>query len=68
MRVYVVTFQLDGDTDRLAFSSNEYMVRGLISYIQRAKTRISAIMLRYFEEYQWEFPDKYVYWNYEIYC
>ena len=52
MRVYVVTFQLDGDTDRLAFSSNEYMIRGLVSYIQRATTRISAIMLRYFEEYQ----------------
>lgn len=52
MRVYVVTFQLDGDTDRMAFSSNEYMVRGLVSYIQRATTRISAKMLRYFEEYQ----------------
>ena len=52
MRVYVVTFQLDEDTDRMAFSSNEYMVRGLVSYIQRTTTRISAKMLRYFEEYQ----------------
>lgn len=52
MRVYVVTFQLDGDTDRMAFSSNEYMVRGLVTYIQRATTKISHKMLKYFEEYQ----------------
>ena len=52
MRVYVVTFQLDRYTDTLVFSSNEYMVRGLINYIKKANTKISHKMLRYFEEYQ----------------
>ena len=52
MRVYVVTFQLDGDKDELAFSSQEYLISGLIKYIQKAATRISRKMLRYFEEYQ----------------
>ena len=52
MRVYVVTFQLDGDKDELAFSSNDYLIRGLVSYIQRASTRISHQLLMYFEEYQ----------------
>lgn len=52
MRVYVVTFQLDGHTDTLVFSSNEYLVRGLINYIKKATTKISHKILRYFEEYQ----------------
>ena len=52
MRVYVIIFQLDKYTDTLVFSSNEYMVRGLINYIQKASTKISRKMLRYFEEYQ----------------
>lgn len=52
MRVYVVTFQLDESTDRLAFSSTEYLIRGLMVYIQKAATRISRKMLIYFEEYQ----------------
>ena len=52
MRVYVVTFQLDGDKDELVFSSNDYLIRGLVSYIKRASTRISHQLLMYFEEYQ----------------
>lgn len=52
MRVYVVTFQLDGDKDELVFSSNDYLIRGLVSYIKKASTRISHQLLMYFEEYQ----------------
>lgn len=52
MRVYVVTFQLDKYTDTLVFSSNEYLIRGLINYIKKASTKISRKMLKYFEEYQ----------------
>lgn len=52
MRVYVVTFQLDRNKDELAFSSNEYLIKGLIEYIQRANTKISHQILRYFKEYQ----------------
>jgi len=74
MRVYVVTFQLDGDKDELAFSSNEYLVRGLISYIQRATTKISHKILKYFEEYQdrerspweWLFTDLHGYGAHEF--
>lgn len=74
MRVYVVTFQLDKYTDTLVFSSNEYMVRGLINYIQKASTKISRKMLRYFEEYQdrehspweWLFTDLHGYGAHEF--
>ena len=52
MRIYVVTFQLDGNKDELAFSSQEYLISGLIKYIQKAHTKISHQMLKYFEEYQ----------------
>lgn len=52
MKVYVVTFQLNSEKDELVFSSNGYLIKGLIEYIQRANTKISHQLLMYFEEYQ----------------
>lgn len=74
MRVYVVTFQLDEHTDTLVFSSNEYLIRGLINYIKKASTKISRKMLKYFEEYQkkeyrpweWLFTDLHGYGAHEF--
>ena len=74
MRVYVVTFQLNGDKDELAFSSQEYLISGLIKYIQKAHTKISHQMLKYFEEYQkkefkpweWLFTDLHGYNSFEF--
>lgn len=52
MKIYVVTFQMNKDKDELAFSSQEYLIYGLIEYIKKAHTKISYQMLKYFEEYQ----------------
>ena len=52
MKIYAVTFQMNKDKDELAFSSQEYLINGLIKYIKKAHTKISHQMLKYFEEYQ----------------
>lgn len=74
MKVYVVTFQLNNEKDELAFSSNGYLIKGLIEYIQRANTKISYQLLMYFEEYQekecrpweWLFTDLHGYGVFEF--
>lgn len=74
MKIYVVTFQMNEDKDELAFSSQEYLISGLIKYIKKAHTKISHQMLKYFEEYQrkelepweWLFTDLHGYNSFEF--
>lgn len=74
MKVYVVTFQLDKNKDELVFSSNGYLIAGLIDYIKKANTKISHKLLKYFEEYQrkelrpweWLFTDLHGYGAFEF--
>lgn len=74
MKIYVVTFQMNKDKDELAFSSQEYLISGLIKYIKKAHTKISHQMLKYFEEYQkkelkpweWLFTDLHGYNSFEF--
>ena len=74
MKVYIVTFQMGKNKDELAFSSQDYLISGLIKYIQEAETTIGYEMLKYFKEYEkrelkpweWLFTDLHGYNSFEF--
>lgn len=52
MRVYIVKLESGKEKDELVFSSMDYLITGLIRYIQSEDTKLSCQMLKHFQEYQ----------------
>lgn len=66
MKVYIVRLESGKEKDELVFSSMDYLITGLIRYIQSGDTTLSYRILKHFQEYQermgscweWLFTDR----------
>ena len=52
MKVYIVRLESGKEKDELVFSNMDYLIAGLIHYIQSGDTNLSYRMLKHFQEYQ----------------
>ncbi len=59
MRVLTVTFNFEGETEVMAFSSESYLIDGLIQHIRQRKTPTAEKMYQHFiglyNEFAWEY-------------